>query len=240
VRLFTQIDYRITRAASSGKLPWEMTRSETEELLRTGDKADMPALRELLKAMAWDEGYSRANDPWGIWRTVHVGDEFPRVPLVELSRRRRAMVEKAAAEGKHVPQEVLDELRIGAKPGGDAYLYHNPGMDKDAIESIRRNGLLTEYALDYPHGTDIPDDRKRIYFSPTETGVRGFGDPSARNLMRVRRSSLSEKDLIDARQGRETWFFGKRIPPEDIEIRSNGQWYPLVHDGAGNEEDDML
>jgi hypothetical protein len=96
--------------SSSDKKPWEMTRAEIEDILRTGDKNDVPKLREVLRALRWDEGYSRANDPWGTWRTVHVGDELPRVPLVELSRRRRAMVQEAVSRGDEIPPQVLSEL----------------------------------------------------------------------------------------------------------------------------------
>ena len=101
-----------TVPSSSGKKPWEMTRSETEDILRTGDKNDVPKLQEVLRALRWDEGYSRANDPWGTWRTVHVGDELPRVPLVELSRRRRAMIQEAISRGETVPDHVLSELGL--------------------------------------------------------------------------------------------------------------------------------
>ncbi len=96
-----------TEEAAVAKEPWQMTRDELAEAVNAKDRPSLEAARPLLGAMFPE--YTAENDPWGIHRAVSRGDELPRVPMVDFTKRHREQVQKALDEGKSVPPEVLAE-----------------------------------------------------------------------------------------------------------------------------------
>lgn len=93
------------------KQSWQMTYSELSGVVKPGTKAELETARPILKELfPQDDPRITAepgNDPWGIHRAIHVGDEIPRVPVVDLSLRHRDAIKRALAEGRTVPPEVL-------------------------------------------------------------------------------------------------------------------------------------
>jgi len=91
-------------------MAWKLSYDELVEALRPGTAAELQRCRPLLAELY--PGYTRENDPWNIWRAIHVGDEFPRVPMVDLSKRHRRSIKQALEKGLSVPPEVLKEYQI--------------------------------------------------------------------------------------------------------------------------------
>ncbi len=88
------------------KQPWEMTYQELRAAVAPGTLKELQAARPILRQLYADKP-SDPSDPWGIVRAVERGDELPRTPTVDLSRRHRLSIQRALSEGKTVPAEVL-------------------------------------------------------------------------------------------------------------------------------------
>jgi len=145
-----------------------------------------------------------------------VGDKFVKT---------EAAPEKAEAVKEPVKLEVAED---------DKYVYHNSSQRN--IESITKEGLSKEYSEEYPHGVaDVSDELKRVYFAESEKATEGFGGqmPSGElssAMLRVKKSALkgNVKEQQMGLRGKETWYFGDTIPPQDIEIFENGKWRQLA------------
>ncbi|MEN6535028.1 MAG: hypothetical protein ABFD89_15290 [Bryobacteraceae bacterium] len=94
--------------AQQGKQAWEMTYDEVRDAVAPGTpealQASRPIIRDLYSDMLGDPG-----DPWGLVRAVERGDEYPRTPTTDLSKRHKASIQKALAEALPVPRAVLQD-----------------------------------------------------------------------------------------------------------------------------------
>lgn len=113
---------------------------------------------------------------------------------------------------------------------GDEYVYHNSAPRH--LESIRDEGLSLKYAGEYPHGDKyremgIPDEKLRIYFGESPSKIKDFGGSA---LLRVKKEAIKDNAMSVEMglRGKETWYFGDRVAPENIEIKTANGWEPLV------------
>lgn len=137
--------------AAPTKQPWEMTRDELADAVRVGNKQELETARPLLAELFKDElkDWNRGNDPWNIARAVNIGDEAPRVPMVDFTKRHRAIVQNAIAEGRPVPPEVLadyPDFKPTPAPGAaDAPIVKEaPGASETPAETPRESVGLTK------------------------------------------------------------------------------------------------
>jgi hypothetical protein len=88
---------------AAAKEPWQMTLGEIEKIVKPGTREELQLARPILKALyPPDDPRISANetdDPWGIYRAITIGDEIPRVPVVDLSLRHRQSVQNAMNAG---------------------------------------------------------------------------------------------------------------------------------------------
>ena len=90
------------------KRPWEMTYDEVLKAVAPSNREELQAARPIL-AELYPEEIDNAADQWGIRRAIEKGDELPRTPTVELSRRHKQSILAAIERGEKVPDNVLAE-----------------------------------------------------------------------------------------------------------------------------------
>lgn len=121
------------------KMPWEMTYRELHNAVRPGTHDELHQARPILRAL-YPEHDDRitataGDDPWGIHRAIHRGDELPRVPTVDLSTRHRKAIQEAIAAGHSVPPLVLSEypdlLPVDSQPSESV---SSPAVGSSAVD----------------------------------------------------------------------------------------------------------
>lgn len=149
-------------------------------------------------------------------------------PVDGIDRMKREAIESELARRNQAAKQptVKEPLDMA----GDEYVYHNSAPRH--LESIRDEGLSLKYAGEYPHGDKyremgIPDEKLRIYFGESPSKIKDFGGSA---LLRVKKAAIKDNAMsVDmGLRGKETWYFGDRVAPGNIEIKTANGWEPLV------------
>lgn len=136
------------------------------------------------------------------------------------------LVSSIKLEPGKLPNDVTPAPKYPLDMTGDEYVYHNSASRH--LESIRKEGLSKNYAGEYPHGyIDVPDEKLRIYFGESPEKIKDFGGSA---LLRVKKSVIQDNVMsVDmGLRGKETWYFGNRVSPENIEIKTQSGWESLI------------
>lgn len=87
---------------------WQFGYWELRKILTPSNKKELDFARPLLNEL-YGMDYKEPCDPWGISRAIIYGDELPRVPFVDLSRRHREKILAAIIALCPVPENAVKQ-----------------------------------------------------------------------------------------------------------------------------------
>jgi len=117
-------------AKPENRQAWEMTYAEVLKAVNPSTREELQRSRPVLRELYADKLANPA-DPWGLIRAIERGNELPRTPTVDLSKRHRESIRAALSEGKPVPPAVLaDYPDLAAKYGPEKVkpVSETPGL----------------------------------------------------------------------------------------------------------------
>lgn len=170
------------------KQPWEMTYDEVLKAVNPSNREELQAARPILAAL-YPEEIDNGPDQWGIRRAIEKGDELPRTPTVELSRRHRDAIRAALDAGLPVPENVLAEYPDLASSRAQ------PEIRNDVLDEIEQQarGLERFSALPIAQYGLTPAEQQELVRRGMSFTVDRMGAPHVRLSDSQRAKELRDK-----------------------------------------------